>query len=68
MIHCFFLASLFYDSLWYPGGAFSPELEEHDKVHDDDGADWDEEAGDEEAKVEHSKIVFIDVKSADVAS
>ena len=58
----------FYDSLWYSGGDFAPELDEHDQVHDDDGADRDHEARDEEADVKHSKVVFIDVKSADVAS
>ena len=63
-----FLASLFNDSLWYPGWDFAPELEEHDQVHDDNGAHRDHEAGEEEAEVEHSKIVFIDVKRADVAS
>ena len=56
------------DSLWYPGRDFAPEFEDHDQVHDEDGAHWDHEVGDEEPDMEHSKVVFVDVKSADVAS
>ena len=56
------------DSLWYPGGDLAPEFEDHDQVHDEDGAHRNHEAGDKETNVEHSKVVLVDVKSADVAS
>ena len=56
------------DSLWYPGGDLAPEFEDHDQVHDEDRAHRNHEAGDEEPDVEHSKVVLVDVKSADVAS
>ena len=56
------------DSLWYPGGDFAPEFDDHDQVHDEDRAHRNHEAGDEKPNVEHSKVVLVDVKSADVAS
>ena len=56
------------DSLWYSGGDFAPEFDDHDQVHDEDRAHRNHEAGDEEPDVEHSKVVLVDVKSADVAS
>ena len=56
------------DSLWYSGGDFAPEFDDHDQVHDEDRAHRNHEAGDEKPNVEHSKVVLVDVKSADVAS
>ena len=56
------------DSLWYPGRHFPPERGEHDQVHDLDAAHRDHEAANEEADVEHSEVVLVDVKSANVVS